>query len=518
MNGISDKASGTRDFSEDIKRLMPDLALLQRCGAGGYGAVYMAQDATGRYLAVKYTLFDDQSGAEREQAGLNYFCRKMRGMQNLIAVHHVVANGKELCYTMDLADDFRSGFGGQEDYCADTLARRIVATPRMPLSEIVRYARQLMDAVEALHAEGLVHRDIKPANILFVNKTLKLGDVGLVSQVADEPSLVGTPPYMPPEMRPTAGEAPAGSAGYGVDLYALGITLYCMMSGREAKYYPALPAQLVEQERGLSALNAFINHACDPDPGKRFANIHEFREAFEAHVGHGPTAATRRRKKRLILSLNILFGLVLVAALAVALVLWRSRRTVAAPPVQPSSTIYSQLPWWTDITPYNKTHIVVCAERADGQGTVPPGWSMERQDDVLQITLDSKEIQGDVKHDFEVYLQFSSGTSLFAWTMTAGDATLTDMRLFSSQGFWPPDTSALPTSTQATQWGLRFVFQNDHLLAYANGRQICNLESPSTNLPWRLGFRLAPKDDYPAAFEAFCLFAPSPQPAIPSAP
>ncbi len=507
MNGISDKASGTRDFSEDIKRLMPDLALLQRCGAGGYGAVYMAQDATGRYLAVKYTLFDDQSGAEREQAGLNYFCRKMRGMQNLIAVHHVVANGKELCYTMDLADDFRSGFGGQEDYCADTLARRIVATPRMPLSEIVRYARQLMDAVEALHAEGLVHRDIKPANILFVNKTLKLGDVGLVSQVADEPSLVGTPPYMPPEMRPTAGEAPAGSAGYGVDLYALGITLYCMMSGREAKYYPALPAQLVEQERGLSALNAFINHACDPDPGKRFANIHEFREAFEAHVGHGPTAATRRRKKRLVLSLNILFGLVLVAALGTAIALWKGERK--APKAAPSS-LHSQLPWWTDIQPDIPNAIVICAERADGQGTVPPGWSLEKQGKILQIYLDAKDLRRKIQDNFEVYLQFSSGTVLFTCAMADGKRTSTHACLFSSQGFWAADTAEPPVSTEATPWGLRLLFQNKRVKAYANGRQLCNLERADTDTPWRLTFRLEPMDAFPAVFEEFCLFASTP--------
>ncbi len=500
--------NGSHDYAENIRRLMPDLTPLQRCGEGGYGAVYVAQDATGRYLAVKYTLFDDQGGAAREQAGLNHFCRKMRGVQNLIAVHHVVANGKELCYTMDLADDFRSAAAhDQEDYCADTLARRITAGPRMSLADIVRYARQLMDAVEALHTEGLVHRDIKPANVLFVNNTLKLGDVGLVSQVADEPSVMGTPPYMPPEKRPTGDARPRGSVGFGEDLYALGITFYCMMSGREARDYPMLPAHVIGRERGMGALNAFINHACDPDPVRRFANIREFREAFEAQVGQGPADARRRRRRRLILFLNLFFGVALVAALGTAIALWKGGRKPS--PTAPSS-LHSQLPWWTDVQPDIPNAIVVCAERADGQGTVPPGWSLEKQGKALQIRLDAKSLRGNIQDDFEVYLQFSSGTALFTCAMADGQGTSTHACLFSSQGFWAAETAAPPVSTEATPWGLRLLFQNKRIKAYANGRQLCNLERADTDTPWRLTFRLEPMDAFPAVFEEFCLFASTP--------
>jgi len=502
--------NGSPDHIKDIRRLMPDLTPLQRCGEGSYGAVYVAQDATGRHLAVKYTLFDDQGGASREQDGLNFFCRKMRGVQNLIAVHHVVANGKELCYTMDLADDFRRADGNQEDYCADTLERRISSGPRMPLEDIVRYARQLMDAVEALHAEGLVHRDIKPANVLFVNGTLKLGDVGLVSQAALEPSVVGTPSFMPPEMRPSAEARANGHVGFAEDLYALGITLYCMMSGREAKDYPTLPAQIIERERELGALNAFINHACASDPDGRFANIREFREAFETQVCKTPTAASRARHRRLVVAVNLVIGLVLVTAVGTAFALWRAMRTTPAPTPPVPNGLHSQLPWWTEIPPDIKDAIVVCAERADGEGTVPPGWSLQREGNALRISLDRRDLAEDIRDNFEVYLQFSSGTALFTWEMAAGEATLSHTRLFSSQGFWPAETEARPVSAAATPWGLRFLFQGGRLRAYANGRQLCNMERPATDAPWRLVFRLVPQDGLPATFEEFCLFAPTP--------
>ncbi len=103
---------------------------------------------------------------------------------------------------------------------------------RLPVDEAVRVAAQVCEALQHAHANGIVHRDLKPGNIwLTPDGTAKLGDFGLAvaldrSRLTQEGMLVGTVAYIAPE------QAMGRVADARSDLYALGATLYEMLTGR----------------------------------------------------------------------------------------------------------------------------------------------------------------------------------------------------------------------------------------------------------------------------------------------
>ncbi len=114
-----------------------------------------------------------------------------------------------------------------------TLAGRLLRATdhRLALSEALRFADQILQALEHAHAHGVVHRDVKPENVwLTEDGFAKLGDFGLARTIgrietAAEGLTVGTALYMPPEQ----------ALGRGVDqrsdLYSLGATLYELVTG-----------------------------------------------------------------------------------------------------------------------------------------------------------------------------------------------------------------------------------------------------------------------------------------------
>src|SRR5205814_9369801 len=104
---------------------------------------------------------------------------------------------------------------------------------RLQPDECVRIALSLTSALEHLHQNGLVHRDIKPSNIIFVNGAPKLADIGLVADVDEARSFVGTVGFIPPE----------GPGTTQADVYSLGKVLYEMLTGEDRQEFPALPEE-----------------------------------------------------------------------------------------------------------------------------------------------------------------------------------------------------------------------------------------------------------------------------------
>jgi class 3 adenylate cyclase len=103
---------------------------------------------------------------------------------------------------------------------------------QLPIQEAVRVASELCSALEHAHGKGVVHRDVKPGNIwLGSDGSVKLGDFGLAvsvdrTRLTHEGMMVGTAAYMSPEQ--AMGRAPDARS----DLYALGATLYEILTGR----------------------------------------------------------------------------------------------------------------------------------------------------------------------------------------------------------------------------------------------------------------------------------------------
>lgn len=112
-----------------------------------------------------------------------------------------------------------------------SLTERIAKGP-VSLEEVIRIMTWIAPAIDEAHAAGVIHRDIKPSNILFDRHGNPcLSDFGIVKLV--EPTvhqttagIVGTPAYMAPEVTEPKGLSPL------VDIYALGVMLFQILSGR----------------------------------------------------------------------------------------------------------------------------------------------------------------------------------------------------------------------------------------------------------------------------------------------
>ena len=250
--------------------------IVQFCGSGAYGEVYLAEDITHKLVALK--IIPISSGSEvwrMELIGLRHYRQSIENYKSLIEVLHVGETENFFYYTMEAADNMLHG-DLTEEYVADTLAHRLERGGRLEPEKVLELANALLDALEHLAEYDLAHRDIKPANIVFINGQPKLSDIGLISNTGVRSKVVGTLEYMPPEI------ADGDPVGYGHDLYSLGKVLYCALTGLLPDNFPEVPVTVP-----LRAWRQFKNallKACSPDPRNRFYTPSDFRAALPSSI------------------------------------------------------------------------------------------------------------------------------------------------------------------------------------------------------------------------------------------
>lgn len=200
--------------------------LLEKLGEGGMGAVYKARhEHLDKLVAVKIL---PQHVTERPDA-VARFKREMKAVGKITHPNIVQAfDAGEIGGTHYLAMEYVEG---------SDLHKLVKDKGPLSPANACRALRQAAIALAAAHAVGLVHRDIKPSNLLVAkNGQIKVLDLGL-ARLAGEANKAtdltaagqafGTPDYMAPEQWEDAREADPRT-----DLYALGCTLFFLLTGR----------------------------------------------------------------------------------------------------------------------------------------------------------------------------------------------------------------------------------------------------------------------------------------------
>ena len=233
------------------------------CGTGAYGTVYLAEDALGRRVALK--VFHAVSPDDKVLDALRRYAELPECGDILVKILHFGVEDGHLFYLMEAADN-ASEVEGQ--YQADTLALRLQRKGRLSLDEALAIYRQLLNGMAVLHNLGLVHRDIKPANIFYVNGKVKLGDPDLLNDYSKTMSVAGSLGFIPPEF--LTAKQPKTPVG---DIYALGKTFYCTVTGEEPDAYPHYPADLPADT--LYSIVLPLSRICNRNPDMRASTCGE---------------------------------------------------------------------------------------------------------------------------------------------------------------------------------------------------------------------------------------------------
>jgi hypothetical protein len=251
-------------------------------GHGGFGEVYYGTSDAGKEVALKLI----RRNWDVELRGVTQ-CLNLKH-PNLLSLHDVKqdANGDNWV-VMEL-------MSGQ------SLEEVIQQHPAgLPVAEALAWIHGIAAGVAYLHDHGIVHRDLKPGNIFVDEGIVKIGDYGLskfmsCSRRSGQTGSVGTVHYMAPEIA-------NGRYGKEIDIYALGIIFYEMLTGHVPfegesvgeilmKHLTAEPdvTRLEEPYRGI------VSRLLAKDPQRRFSSVHELIEMLPAvPAGAALTAAAR---------------------------------------------------------------------------------------------------------------------------------------------------------------------------------------------------------------------------------
>jgi serine/threonine protein kinase len=286
-------------------RLPPQSMLQQRylivslAGRGGMSAVYRGVDTKqgNRQVAIKEMSQGHLTEAERQDAIGRFrqeyqFLTKLQH-PNLPLIYDTFNEGDRFYFVMDFIE-------------GKTLLDLLRANGGQPLSigQVVEYAIQLCDVLSHLHMQNppVIFRDLKPTNVMIRGDgRLFLIDFGIARFFKEgkqqDTILLGSPGYAPPEQHGSGQTSPRS------DIYALGATMHCCLTGRDpfhapdrfvfppiSQFNPLVPADLDQLVQRMLSLNERQRPASAQEVKQALLNIKQ--QAAEHTTGLSPAAAS----------------------------------------------------------------------------------------------------------------------------------------------------------------------------------------------------------------------------------
>jgi eukaryotic-like serine/threonine-protein kinase len=237
-------------------------------GSGGMGTVWAADDTLlKRRVAVKQVKLPPSIPLTEREAIKARATREARAAAQLSHPNVVTI--------FDVVEDDGT-FIVMEIVEAPTLAETVRAEGPLRYREAARIGLDVLEALEAAHAKGIIHRDVKPGNVMCPpSGPAKLADFGIASLKGDPKitttgMIMGSPSFMAPE------QAMGGAAGPATDLWSLGATLYFATEGTppfdRGQPIPTLAAvvhDVAPMPRGAGALGPVIAALMSKEPEER---------------------------------------------------------------------------------------------------------------------------------------------------------------------------------------------------------------------------------------------------------
>ncbi len=291
------QSPGEQLFAEELSlrpttppATLPGYRLDRFLGAGTFGQVWYGHDLnTGRPVAIKFYL---------HRGGVNWslLSREVKNLVQLSAERSIVQ-------VLDVGWDAEPPFYVMESLPTGSLEDLLQIQRRLPVSRAVDVFRKLCIGLNHCHGRGILHCDLKPGNILLdSDHAPRLADFGQSRMSNDQSPSLGTLFYMAPEQ---ANLDAAPDASW--DVYALGVILYRMLTGRiphrnetlmsridtagslpkrlehyrHAILHDARPAAHSARRGVDKALAAIVDRCIAPDPAHRFANVQQVIAALD---------------------------------------------------------------------------------------------------------------------------------------------------------------------------------------------------------------------------------------------